>query len=263
MPSIVSHYHFGQEVLRGLPLPIKTLISRHKAVFNLGLQGPDLLFYYKPYRRNNAVSGLGISIHYEKARPIVTGAVERIKADWNDAALCYLMGFVCHYVLDSSLHEKIKDIAPNIGGHFRLEGEMDRQILQTHYAPKPSTYRRENLVKVDRDNIDYLKAVYPTLTARQLRVCVRSIAFYQRILHSRWGIKAGLLRPVELIVHQDGLFTGMVVRRRESKKFGASARELCKRAATLTPDGIAAVENVFACATGNAALTGRFDQNFE
>lgn len=49
MPSTYAHYRLGQEVLKNLPAKEKRLIEQHKELFDIGLHGPDILFYYKPY----------------------------------------------------------------------------------------------------------------------------------------------------------------------------------------------------------------------
>ena len=49
MPSTYAHYRFGQDVLRALPEKYRTTLLQEEDLFNIGLHGPDLLFYYKPF----------------------------------------------------------------------------------------------------------------------------------------------------------------------------------------------------------------------
>ena len=48
MPSTYAHYRLGQEVLDNLSGGIKSTILNHKQLYDIGLHGPDILFYYKP-----------------------------------------------------------------------------------------------------------------------------------------------------------------------------------------------------------------------
>ena len=52
MPSTYAHYRFGQEVLKELPNDIKKIIIENKELYDIGLHGPDLLFYYLPLKNN-------------------------------------------------------------------------------------------------------------------------------------------------------------------------------------------------------------------
>ena len=65
MPGITAHYIFGQKVLDKYPKEIKNIVIENKDLFNIGLQGPDILFYYKPLKSNN-VTKFGNDMHDEK-----------------------------------------------------------------------------------------------------------------------------------------------------------------------------------------------------
>ena len=48
MPAAYAHYRFGQAVFSRLPAEKQKIIQAHRALYDLGLQGPDLLFHYRP-----------------------------------------------------------------------------------------------------------------------------------------------------------------------------------------------------------------------
>ena len=62
MPSVLAHYQFGQEVLKELSERTLQLVKSYKEEFDLGLQGPDILFFYKPYT-GTYISKIGSEIH--------------------------------------------------------------------------------------------------------------------------------------------------------------------------------------------------------
>lgn len=41
MPSTYAHYRFGRDVLSGLPPALQGIIQDHRALYDLGLHGPD------------------------------------------------------------------------------------------------------------------------------------------------------------------------------------------------------------------------------
>ena len=47
MPTTYAHYKFGKEVMSALPRPLQNSIENKRALFDIGLHGPDILFYYK------------------------------------------------------------------------------------------------------------------------------------------------------------------------------------------------------------------------
>ena len=64
MPSTYAHYRFGQEVLKELPNDIKKIIIENKELYDIGLHGPDLLFYYLPLK-NNEIRAVAITDHFK------------------------------------------------------------------------------------------------------------------------------------------------------------------------------------------------------
>lgn len=48
MPSTYAHYRMGQEVIKQVSAPARDIIMKHKQLYDIGLHGPDILFYYHP-----------------------------------------------------------------------------------------------------------------------------------------------------------------------------------------------------------------------
>ena len=47
MPAFYAHDRFGRKVFARLDGEIKQTIEQHSSQFRIGLQGPDLFFFYK------------------------------------------------------------------------------------------------------------------------------------------------------------------------------------------------------------------------
>lgn len=52
MPTTYAHYKFGKEVLSALPRPLQNSIEAHRELFDIGLHGPDILFYYNALKKD-------------------------------------------------------------------------------------------------------------------------------------------------------------------------------------------------------------------
>ena len=48
MPAAYSHYRLGKKVISQLNYPLKKIILDNRDLFDLGLHGPDILFYNRP-----------------------------------------------------------------------------------------------------------------------------------------------------------------------------------------------------------------------
>ena len=51
MPTTYTHYQFGDRVYPQLPEALKQAVLSHRALFDIGVHGPDPLFYYKPLQK--------------------------------------------------------------------------------------------------------------------------------------------------------------------------------------------------------------------
>ena len=107
MPTTYAHYKFGKEVIGALPRPLQSAIENNRGLFDIGVHGPDILFYYQPVKKN-PVSGQGYALHEKLADKFFLHAAEMIKTAENPAAArAYIYGVICHFALDSECHPYI------------------------------------------------------------------------------------------------------------------------------------------------------------
>ena len=99
MPAGYTHYCFGKDVYKHLDdQNIKDLLLRNENCFLIGLHGPDIFFY----ERWNKIAR---KMHQDKANTFFEKAQDIIQSE---AQLAYILGFICHYLLDSQMHPYIK-----------------------------------------------------------------------------------------------------------------------------------------------------------
>ena len=101
MPAFYAHERFGKKVWQQTEGDLKEIIRSHYPQFRIGLQGPDIFFFYRLYT-NNKVSKYGTDMHAVSAYPFFLRALEIVRRKGRETKeYAYLLGFLCHYILDS------------------------------------------------------------------------------------------------------------------------------------------------------------------
>ena len=147
MPTTFTHDLFGRDVYRKLSPSLQDMIREYGALYRIGQHGPDILFYYRVVK--NRVTQLGSRMHKEPAKPFFERGLERARKEKDKALLVYLLGFACHFMLDSTCHPYIGILTDSrLVTHGHVEKELDRLLMQQeglnpyHYYPsrciKPS-----------------------------------------------------------------------------------------------------------------------------
>lgn len=132
MPANYTHRVFGREVLASLSPSTLTHIEDHPLLFQMGLHGPDLLFYYMPIL-STPLGQLGYTLHHHSGREVLSvllRAVDSLPESKKDASLSYTLGFACHYLLDSACHPYVYQlIKSDKADHCTIEAQMDYWLM--------------------------------------------------------------------------------------------------------------------------------------
>lgn len=225
MPGFASHYLFGQESLSHLKEDREFhTLSLHPHAFNLGLQGPDVFYYYLPawllYDKNIAShihgeASLQFFIAMLDARNKLSKHSHRIIAD------AYICGFLGHYTLDTYCHPYIfarthhlqnKDRNGGLydfGRHVFLETGIDQEMISHFLHCKPTDFRPGDTIALspkERCVIAKVLAfaiakVYPdaAMPKWQIRGACRAMKTESRLMHDPSGVKKRIVRRLEAI----------------------------------------------------------------
>ncbi len=131
MPAAYAHHRFGEACLEALPPKLKRVCIRHRALFDIGVHGPDILFYYKPLSKNK-VNSYGSALHHRTGKQFFTEAKDCYRHAQNrkEAMLAYLLGFLAHFTLDSSCHDFINEEAEEtIYSHNLIESQYEAFLM--------------------------------------------------------------------------------------------------------------------------------------
>ncbi|WP_329380666.1 zinc dependent phospholipase C family protein [Anaerofustis butyriciformans] len=184
MPGITAHYIFGQKVLDKYPKEIKNIVIENKDLFNIGLQGPDILFYYKPLKSNN-VTKFGNDMHDEKGSIFFNSAIDTlhsIEEENFNKYLSYLLGFLCHFTFDSNAHGYIENkIYTSKVTHYDIEWEFERYLMKKNNID-PKKKQRLNWINISKENSKIISDFYKGITPDEIFHSINSISFYDSFL---------------------------------------------------------------------------------
>jgi hypothetical protein len=129
MPTTYTHDLFGKKIYRVLPAEMKRVIREHGDLYRIGLHGPDIFFYFMVCK--NPVTRYGVKMHNECAAGFFEQSMALARETKDEALLAYLLGFGCHYLLDSVCHPYVDEVdAQGKISHALLEIEFDRVLME-------------------------------------------------------------------------------------------------------------------------------------
>lgn len=182
MPTTYAHYKFGKDVISALPRPLETSVENNRALFDIGLHGPDILFYYKALS-SNPVSAQGYALHDKMADEFFTRAVDAIDKSENPAAArAYMYGFICHFALDSECHKYIEKMIQVSGiSHSEIEMEFDRYLLTLDHI-HPVTYLGTKHIHPDMEKAKIIAPFFENLPPETVKKALSSMITYHKLL---------------------------------------------------------------------------------
>lgn len=193
MPAAYTHYCFGKEVENTLPNAIRTLICKNSRLYELGLYGPDLLFYYG-LPGKSAKMRLGFLMHKKPASVFFEQAKKILKESEtdNDQAtdeekdsygpmLAYCFGAICHFVLDSECHSYITyEIRKNHMNHTKMEMDLEHYfMIQNH--KNPILFNPISL-KITKNEACMIAKFYEGVSPRQIGVSLQHMRRFSGVI---------------------------------------------------------------------------------
>ena len=182
MPTTYAHYQFGKDVIRTLPGLLQKAIENHRQLFDIGLYGPDIFFYYRIFHKNR-VNAIGYRMHEEYADTFFEHAAEVIKTTKNkSAARAYIYGFICHFALDSECHKYVEKMIEMSGiTHSEIEMEFDRGLLVKNHLD-PMTFLRASCIHPTWKNAEVIAEFFDGVSAKEIRKTLRYMILCDKLL---------------------------------------------------------------------------------
>ncbi|MBQ9990552.1 MAG: zinc dependent phospholipase C family protein [Lachnospiraceae bacterium] len=263
MPSTYAHYRMGQEVRKRLPESIRKNIDQYPELYNIGLHGPDLLFYYNALTKNS-VNAAGYALHKQPGSFFFQRAAKVIKEhNMEPAYLSYVYGYLCHFALDVSCHGFVDGQVADTGvGHLALESDLDRRFLLMDGKEPLSTRVTGHLIPGDH-TADVIKDFHPEISKEEAYKSIKDMVFYLNALISPGKIKRGLLVGAMKLVGQYESLGGLLIRKEENPAAAPSVEKLLKLYEKGRELAVRLIEEYEVYLKGGKELDPIYGTNFE
>lgn len=230
MPAAYTHHRFGAQVLAALPEPLRCRIEPHRALYDLGLYGPDLFFYHEPLH-SDPVQRVGYAMHDQSG-----GTVFRRFAaldDGSEESFAYTAGFLCHFALDSRCHGYVEQMTALGVSHTELETQLDRSFL-VEDGFDPLTYDpAENIVYTASD-AKVIARFFPQVNVQDILRALQQMRFYLRLLTGKASLKRKALAAGCRLIGAERSFGGMIMTDQPDPRCG----EMLQRLQRLTAGAV-------------------------
>ena len=196
MPSAYAHYRFGAQMLERLPEALRRRIEPHRALYDIGVHGPDILFYFHPLKRNE-IRSAGNRMHDRPAREFferAAGIIRPMQGVARARALAYVYGFITHFSLDSACHTCVEQQKRATGvTHTEIEVELDRRLMAMDGCPERCPV--EHIV-ANGICADTIAPFFESAEQKHILHSLRSMQFYGRVLDTRIGCLRWLIKEL-------------------------------------------------------------------
>lgn len=262
MPSTYSHYRFGKDILSRLPEQAQNFIEQYRELYDIGLHGPDICLYYEPMSFN-PVKQNSFRLHKEYADVLFQRTACLMKEAPNpDAYKVYLIGFVCHYALDSVCHPYVEKII-SLGeiGHTELETDLDRYFMIKDSLDPMSHFPITHIKSTDF-NSEIIKVFYETLSIEEVKMCLEGMIKVTKFFHATTEER---LNELYDILKENGCFGpmhGLVMKPAPNpicKKYYALFERLYNEAVLL---GVTLVNEFIQFLEAGTELSSKFHKTF-
>lgn len=183
MPATYAHYRFGKRCIEILPKGLKELISKNRQLFDIGVHGPDILFYYEAYH-SNRVNKIGFEMHDKTASDFLKKArLTYANSQFDkEAMMSYLLGFVSHFALDHMSHSYVqaKEYYSKVS-HTEIETQNDRHLLILD-GLNPLSYDTVKHIVPSEENALIIHEFFDELSVKDIHASLRSMVFYIHLL---------------------------------------------------------------------------------
>ncbi|MDD6784895.1 MAG: zinc dependent phospholipase C family protein [Eggerthellales bacterium] len=235
MPAIITHDLFGQAAYERLHESIGES-QEERFAFLLGNQGPDPLFYA---RANPTISGFarfGSTMHSTNTNELLAAfhdAMETLAPEEKGIGRAYLLGFLCHYLLDSTVHPLvyanqyalcdagIDGLSREDGSevHAVIESEYDEVMLYTRTGKTIANFdTHKEILRASDETLTTIGKLYSYMAVMAFqrsmqidvfRKSVKAFRLVQNVFYSRTGVKRALIARVEELVRTYSFYRSM------------------------------------------------------
>lgn len=261
MPASYTHYMFGQAVYNKLSKELKDVIDKNKPVYNIGLSGPDIFFYYKPLSKNH-VNSIGHDMHREDATHFFKEAKERINKYELEEGIPYILGFICHFILDSNCHPYIaKAMEENGLSHCEIEAELDGRVMRSNNESPQKISAGKHIV-ASKECSKVISQFYDGIDSGEIYKALKSVRFYNEILLCQNNLKRNVVKGILENIKGAKSFSDMIINVVPNPKAKKIIDELIRLYEISIYEAVQIIEEYYYGLNNKSSINERFNRNF-
>ncbi len=262
MPAVYAHNRFGEKVLDQMNDELKETVLSHPRAYRMGLQGPDIFFFYHPFYPNR-VQKYGTTMHHSDAAPFFQHARSVVNQYGKTSSqYAYLLGFICHFALDSECHPYIsKQIDKSGVAHMEIEAEFEK-VLMRKDGLDPLTYPLNHLIFTDQDTADAVASFFPSISESAARASLRGMRFVKWFFDAPMPVRHGYAAIMKAL----GIYhtcNGLMIQDTDNPNCEESNRKLSDLFECAVPLAVSLQEQFDALLSTKEPLPDRFHRTFE
>lgn len=261
MPAGYAHFDFGQQVYRQLDLKLQEQLRNHMDLYNIGVHGPDILFYHQALKKNE-VKDLGFSMHQKKATDFFNNAKHIIiHSLYKEDSFAYICGFITHYVLDSECHGYIGRQEKELHmTHSEIESEFDRELL----VQQGKDPLRTSLTSHIHPSLEVSQVIAPFfhLTDKDIYKSLKDLLFYLRMIKAPGKLKRGIVLFAMKIAGIYPHYKGLMINYEKNEISRECIDELIRKKNQAVKLAVALIEE-YSLHLNDNNLNERFGQTYE
>lgn len=240
MPSNYAHYRFGIAALNNMPEMQKQLVTRHRALYDVGLHGPDIFFFNNPIMPNR-LGKLSSTVHRQSGEVFFGRVCRMLRLQPSEAGYAYLCGVLCHYALDSACHPFVNShSSAGPCSHVEIETEFDRYLLASDGKFPPHEQCFAEHLRLHADACATVACFYPGASKHDVKRCVRNMALCMKLLALPEKPRRVAVGALKIVGQSDDVFVPMQENAR-CAEFDAPLADLYETALAKYPAMLARV----------------------
>ena len=142
MPSSITHAYIAMNVYDKLDKNIQRKLLNRLEDYKTYSQGPDVFYFYHILfpitKKSRSVMNLGRTIHNHKVNKLFIDMTKQVKSTKNTDQFIFLIGWLTHYIADSTMHPYIEYLAKKLenkhlskkDNHFLIETYLDNYYIR-------------------------------------------------------------------------------------------------------------------------------------
>ena len=263
MPAFYAHDRFGRKVFARLDGEIRQTIEQHSSQFRIGLQGPDLFFFYRPWKANR-VSRYGNHLHEISAAPFFRHAAGVVrKKGRTGPEYAYLLGFVCHFILDGECHPFVDAYIRRSGvQHLEIEEEFEKLLLRMD-GKDPFAYPLAELIPADPETAEAVAPFYAHMEPETVLRALKDMRLVKRFFTAPGRLKHDAINTGLKVTGKYPYMKGLMNQHRDNLRCRRSNRELLRRFDGAVDLAVKMIGSLDETIRTGKELEKRFDRTFE